>query len=1765
MDVENHHGGIEMKDRILHLLVRFHEKFRSPVYPVVFGVMALFLVMGALLVFPSLADETGDEPLAETVSEEEIEPTMTPDVTVRPLVTEAPEEPEDTAVPDADEEDGAEEDEETVGETEEPSQTPAATQEAAAGLEEDSPEPEPENTEKEEEIKTVSPQRRAAAVAAAAEPVQLQKPECKVIEEPVGPYTYPLNDTTIQVKVQVTPPAGAGYKCQWHVSRSAGGAGEELTGHGAQTTTYTLPADTGAGTYYYYCVVKSVDNDGHDKDSEAVRSRDIVVSIAKGEPMLEHFDLSAVKSEYYYTGEVIDPSVVSRREGMGSAYIVVKDGAGVENRPMAETENDPIYLHVSEGDNYIKKTIDLNKTITIRRLPAPASPYNVTGTKGKLVDDRQWYTSDVKIVPKSGFLISSTGYDFTAELVYSDNGTNQGPVKNDIYLQNKSNKAITDAITVTQKRDGQINIDKEKPSAAISYNSATYDSVDHDYNGSYDNQEIVFNLTANDDVSGVANRFYYWSKDVLAERQLTGVAWKSWAEGDPLPLEAEGTTILYAKVEDKAGNAGYASSDRITIDKTAPEIVCGKKSLGDEKSYFADRKKLTVNDTHLRYVTVRRGDTVVLTRSGDDIVKGSTSFSLDRPVGETADVTFEITAEDAAGNEKITRLTLKDPTLDVEVEDIDFGSGSSALTYGYEAVSAKSVSMRNKADGKPVVADSIELELAEGAESSFELVDDKTKVRPKQGLHVGTYTEAVRIYYNGEAESTTVCRCTLTVEKANMFVSYTGQSDVGYHTLPDLKGTIEYAAADFKNGDTKKVFETDPNFVEPKLYYGADQEYTSDKRAMETMRLIPGGGSSSDYEFLYKDGELEVRQHVLRSGYVIEGEKVDGYNWYVSANVAIRPADGYRMSDSQEPDSFATASQLISVAGPTNGVEESFYVMNNTTGEISACMKETIKIDNTAPYFRTGEGITVSSDLWSEFCNSISFGIFFNNTKAVTIRATDEESGLDSIQYCVSPAVVAGNKEELESNLTWQEYEDGFSITPEEYERAVIYAKITNHAGLVTYVSSNGLVFDNKQPDINKVEGDREQGIIDEKEYITEELLLRVSDHNLEEVTLYEGTSVTATGSALTITEDADTRYAEKRIPCPTKGSKTYTVLARDRADNNAEREFTITKPIYDIVADTLKIEEADYGYGFVPQTAVTWKNTEQANADATVSRIELGNEEAFEVRQSGNDFWIAAKKGLTHGTYTTDVTLVYNGGKRAGTTCSFRVDKAVLTATYAGGDLYYHEKAGGQSAVKVTGFVKQNGVAETPQTAAGYRAPTVEFDGVARETREIIPAGGKADNYTFKYQSGLLLVDRRYAKAGKDGQYTVEGQISDTGWYTSDITLRPKEGFVFLRTEEDEEPLGSIVLTEDAQQGEESFYVMNEASGEIYHKSVFNYKRDTLRPGIYGITPDGTYETNSCEVVVEDENLFSVTVNGKSQTVEGGRARFNLTADQETIVYVVVATDLAGNMNDMTVVLNQPASLPASATGEDALTQTQDPAATLKPGATGTSGGVQKQSRSNSLKKGVKVVEGAPDTSLTTSTAELKTSVLTSGEQRAVDNGSNAKIELHIKGIDSQVPQADKELVIANLGDYTVGRYFDITLWKKVGNSSEKKVTNTKNAIAITLSIPEELRSASREFALLRVHGGSVSVLRDQDSALNTITVETDRFSTYALAYKKKAAAGTQSGGASGAGGTEYAAGVEGSPETGDEASPVLVSILFVVALAGIILTMTVRRIYWK
>lgn len=56
---------------------------------------------------------------------------------------------------------------------------------------------------------------------------------------------------------------------------------------------------------------------------------------------------------------------------------------------------------------------------------------------------------------------------------------------------------------------------------------------------------------------------------------------------------------------------------------------------------------------------MKNGSNTVLTKTEDDITKGSVSFVIERTTETNDDIVYEITAEDKSGNQKVTTLTLK--------------------------------------------------------------------------------------------------------------------------------------------------------------------------------------------------------------------------------------------------------------------------------------------------------------------------------------------------------------------------------------------------------------------------------------------------------------------------------------------------------------------------------------------------------------------------------------------------------------------------------------------------------------------------------------------------------------------------------------------------------------------------------------------------------------------------------------------------------------------------------------------------------------------------------------------------------------------------------------------------------------------------------------------------------------------------------------------------------------------------------------------------
>lgn len=127
---------------------------------------------------------------------------------------------------------------------------------------------------------------------------------------------------------------------------------------------------------------------------------------------------------------------------------------------------------------------------------------------------------------------------------------------------------------------------------------------------------------------------------------------------------------------------------------------------------------------------------------------------------------------------------------------------------------------------------------------------------------------------------------------------------------------------------------------------------------------------------------------------------------------------------------------------------------------------------------------------WNNLITDIKFNIFYKEYKTVSINANDNGSGVDSIYYYISKEALS--EEDLKADtIDWIAYDNKFIIN--NNQKYVIYAKITDRAGNVTYISSDGLVIDTIKPIINGIE---DNGTYCEDKNFT------ISDENINSITI---------------------------------------------------------------------------------------------------------------------------------------------------------------------------------------------------------------------------------------------------------------------------------------------------------------------------------------------------------------------------------------------------------------------------------------------------------------------------------------------------------------------------------------------------------------------------------------------------------------------------------------------------------------------------------------
>ena len=164
------------------------------------------------------------------------------------------------------------------------------------------------------------------------------------------------------------------------------------------------------------------------------------------------------------------------------------------------------------------------------------------------------------------------------------------------------------------------------------------------------------------------------------------------------------------------------------------------------------------------------------------------------------------------------------------------------------------------------------------------------------------------------------------------------------------------------------------------------------------------------------------------------------------------------------------------------------------------------------------------------------------------------------------------------------------------------------------------------------------------------------------------------------------------------------------------------------------------------------------------------------------------------------------------------------------------------------------------------------------------------------------------------------------------------------------------------------------------------------------------------------------------------------------------------------------------------------------------------------------------PSVQLNNSAEELRELVLMEKDYENVSvEGVNAWLEISNK--EGDISAEEQNLLnkaTDEIDGYQNGVVVDLTVYKQFGDSGEtlnkEKVPNLNDKISITMQVPEDVLASTTDpstIKMVRIHNGETQVLPCvYDAATKTITFETDKFSTYAMAYEAPASqGGTASG----------------------------------------------------
>ena len=357
--------------------------------------------------------------------------------------------------------------------------------------------------------------------------------------------------------------------------------------------------------------------------------------------------------------------------------------------------------------------------------------------------------------------------------------------------------------------------------------------------------------------------------------------------------------------------------------------------------------------------------------------------------------------------------------------------------------------------------------------------------------------------------------------------------------------------------------------------------------------------ASKEAEVIIAAGtQLTITLPSSQEGYTLTVDK-NTLDWHEEATLTFTLKEGYTKTED-----FAV---LVNGKKVELNDKDSYVIRGiETNMEVTVTgVKDTI-----AP---TGS-ITIGRQKWDTFSEKITFDTFFNKKQEIVLKAEDAGSDIQEISYYLSHKAMTLKEIKEVKEADWTVYSKAFFLMPDnEY---VIYVKVTDKAGNVTYLSSGGIVLDATPARITGIESG--------KAY-TKSRTMKVTDKYLA--------SVSVDGKEVTLDKDGNYTLIPK--------NDTYKIIATDKAGN------------------TTTVEDV----------RVNWK---EVKAPSVASKVYTGKNQTADISDT-EEYTVAENKGgIEVGTYkvilqlknTVDYKWQKEKAGEAKTAVSFEITKAVPKVT---------------------------------------------------------------------------------------------------------------------------------------------------------------------------------------------------------------------------------------------------------------------------------------------------------------------------------------------------------------------------------------------------------------------------------------------------------------------------------------------------------------------